>query len=128
METPSEALLLGQRLGLDPQLLGDIINTSTGQSWASSTNFPVPSVTINGATPPAHRNYDGGFVTKLAHKDLALACSAADVVGEPLKLGRLTERLYREIAAEGHEYANKDFSVVYKWLSEGGVANVGDKL
>lgn len=32
----SEAMLLGKKLGLDQQILGDIINTSTGQSWASS--------------------------------------------------------------------------------------------
>ena len=121
-------MLLGQRLGLDPQLLGDIINTSTGQSWSSSVNFPVPSVTIGATDPPAHREYAGGFVTKLAHKDLALAVAAADEVGEPLKLGRLTEALYRRIAAPDHEYSNKDFSVVYKWLSEGGAAELGDKL
>jgi 3-hydroxyisobutyrate dehydrogenase len=114
-------MLLGEHLGLDAQILGDIINTSTGQSWASSVNFPVPSVTIDNTDPPAHREYAGGFVTKLAHKDLALAVSAANEIGEPLKLGRLTEELYRKIAAPDHPYANKDFSIVYKWLSEGGV-------
>lgn len=45
----SEAMLLGKKLGLDQQILGDIINTSTGQSWASSvrshraTQFLVPT-------------------------------------------------------------------------------------
>jgi 3-hydroxyisobutyrate dehydrogenase len=31
-------MLLGKKLGLDQQILGDIINTSTGQSWASSVS------------------------------------------------------------------------------------------
>lgn len=36
-------MLLGKKLGLDQQILGDIINTSTGQSWASSVRpLPLP--------------------------------------------------------------------------------------
>lgn len=114
----SESMALGKRLGLDLQLLGDIINTSTGQSWASSTNFPVPSVTIGSTDPPAHRDYAGGFVTKLQYKDLALARNAAEVSGAPSILGKLTEETFRKIAQEGHPYANKDFSIIYKYVDE----------
>lgn len=114
----SEAMTLGKKLGLDMQLLGDIINTSTGQSWASSTNFPVPEVTIGSTDPPAHREYAGGFVTKLQHKDLALARNAAEVAGVKLRLGPITEETFRPIAQESHDYANKDFSIMYKYVSE----------
>lgn len=34
----SEAMLMGKKLGLDSELLGNIINTSTGQCWASSVS------------------------------------------------------------------------------------------
>jgi hypothetical protein len=35
----SEAMLMGKKLGLDSELLGNIINTSTGQCWASSVSY-----------------------------------------------------------------------------------------
>ena len=34
----AEAMLMGKKLGLDSELLGNIINTSTGQCWASSVS------------------------------------------------------------------------------------------
>ncbi|KAJ9094677.1 hypothetical protein QFC21_005834 [Naganishia friedmannii] len=114
----SEAMLLGKKLGLDQQILGDIINTSTGQSWASSTNFPVPHVQIGSSSPAAHRGYKDGFLTQLAHKDLVLALSAAKAVDSPLYVGELTEKVYSRMMQDGDEFANRDFSVVYKWLEE----------
>lgn len=40
--TISEVMLLGKRLGLDPQQLAEIINISTGRCWASE----VSSLTV----------------------------------------------------------------------------------
>jgi 3-hydroxyisobutyrate dehydrogenase len=37
----AEAMLLGQRLGLDPKVLASVINSSTGRCWASEVNNPV---------------------------------------------------------------------------------------
>lgn len=111
-------MLLGKKLGLDQQILGDIINTSTGQSWASSTNFPVPHVQIGSSSPAAHRGYKDGFLTQLAHKDLVLALSAAKAVDSPLYVGELTEKVYRRMMEDGEDFANRDFSVMYKWLEE----------
>lgn len=139
IQSYSEAMLLGKKLGLDQQILGDIINTSTGQSWASSvcfpylpfirpiltvplpnaqTNFPVPHVKIGDSSPAAHRNYKDGFLTQLAHKDLVLALAAAKAVDSPLYVGELTEKVYSRMMQDGEEFSNRDFSVVYKWLDE----------
>lgn len=63
----AEAMLLGQRLGLDPAVLAGVINSSTGGCWASSVNNPVPS-SLPGKSPPAERDYDGGFATALMLK------------------------------------------------------------
>ncbi len=38
----AEAMLLGQRLGLDPAVLAGVINNSTGACWSSRVNNPVP--------------------------------------------------------------------------------------
>ncbi|CAI0647565.1 unnamed protein product [Colletotrichum noveboracense] len=113
----SEAMLLGKRLGVDPQVLADIINNSTGRCWSSEINHPVPEVKVGHTSPPAHRQYAGGFVTSLAHKDLALAVKAAVEVNSPLPLGRRVEEVYRPLA-QTTEWGNRDFSVVYEALDE----------
>lgn len=136
----SEAMLLGKRLGVDPQVLADIINSSTGRCWSSEVSFtsstekriqvpeataytskqvnhPCPEVKAGEASPPAHRDYEGGFVTKLAHKDLALAVKAAEQAGVPLAFGKTVEETFRPLAASA-EYGNRDFSVIYEFLDQ----------
>ncbi|KAF5717643.1 3-hydroxyisobutyrate dehydrogenase [Fusarium globosum] len=115
----SEAMLLGKRLGVDPQVLADIINNSTGRCWSSEVNHPVPEVKVGDASPPAHRQYEGGFVTKLAHKDLALAVSAATGANVPLAVGRCVEETYRPLA-KSKEFGDRDFSVIYEALDISG--------
>ena len=57
--------LFCHRLGLDPKLLADVMNVSTGQSWSSQKYNPVPGV-VPGV--PASNNYDGGFGAALMLK------------------------------------------------------------
>lgn len=63
----AEAMLLGQKLGLDPVVLAGVVNSSTGGCWASSVNNPVP-YSLPDKSPPCERNYDGGFATALMLK------------------------------------------------------------
>ncbi|KAL6918476.1 hypothetical protein FSST1_009971 [Fusarium sambucinum] len=81
----------------------------------SEINHPVPEVQSGDSSPPAHRKYEGGFVTKLAHKDLALAVSAAKEAGVPLAIGRCVEETYRPLA-RSKEFGDRDFSVIYEAL------------
>ena len=63
----AEAMLLGQKLGLDAAVLAGVLNSSTGACWSSSVNNPVPSA-IPGKSPPCERDYEGGFATSLMLK------------------------------------------------------------
>ena len=63
----AEAMLLGQRLGVSPRVLAEVINNSTGACWSSSVNNPVPS-SIPEKSPPCERDYEGGFATVLMLK------------------------------------------------------------
>lgn len=63
----AEAMLLGQKLGLDPSVLAGVINSSTGACWASSVNNPVPGA-LPDKEPPCTRDYEGGFATSLMLK------------------------------------------------------------
>jgi 3-hydroxyisobutyrate dehydrogenase len=80
-------------------------------------NHPDPSVTVGTSSPPAHRKYEGGFVTKLAHKDLGLAVRAADEAHVPLELGKRCEEIYRPLA-NGQDWSNRDFSSVLQALND----------
>lgn len=77
---------LAVRLGLDPKVFNEIINSSTGRSWASEINNPVPG--LNPTAPPSS-NYNGGFSTALITKDLGLASS----VGKFMKAKSLLNKL-----------------------------------
>jgi 3-hydroxyisobutyrate dehydrogenase-like beta-hydroxyacid dehydrogenase len=79
-------------------------------------------VQVGNASPPAHRDYQGGFVTKLAHKDLALAVSAATEAKVPLEVGKLVERIYRPLA-QSEKFGPRDFSVIYEALGDPSVAS-----
>ncbi|KAL7291440.1 hypothetical protein TKK_0015024 [Trichogramma kaykai] len=107
----SEALNLGQRLGLDPKILTDIVNTSTGRCWSSEIYNPVPGV-VDGV--PSSKNYEGGFGVGLVAKDLGLAQASATRVGAPIALGSLSHQIYRTMMQQG--LAGKDFSVVYPFI------------
>lgn len=54
-------------------------------------------------------------MTKLAHKDLGLAVTAADSIGAPLDVGKFVEQSYRPLAND-EKWANRDFSVMYEAL------------
>lgn len=72
----AETMNLALRLGLDAKVFNEIINSSTGRSWASEINNPVPG--LNPTAPPSD-NYNGGFSTALITKDLGLASSVGEL-------------------------------------------------
>ncbi|KAG6909835.1 hypothetical protein DXG01_015108 [Tephrocybe rancida] len=104
-----EAMLLGQRLGLEPAVLAGVINSSTGGCWASSVNNPVPAA-LAGKSPPCERDYEGGFATALMLKDMGLAKDVAKQYTSPIPLGEAAEEMYRRVIKEQPELARKDFS------------------
>ena len=106
-----EAFALGEKLGLDPQKLFDIMSTSSGQSWSLTTYCPVPGPV---PTSPANRDYTGGFATALMLKDLKLAQNAAQSAGANTPLGAEAAQLYSLFAALG--YSGTDFSGIIQML------------
>ena len=74
----SEAFVLAEKLGLDPQKLFDISSKSSGQCWSMTTYCPVPGPV---PTSPANRDYQAGFTAAMMLKDLKLAQDAAKAAG-----------------------------------------------
>jgi 3-hydroxyisobutyrate dehydrogenase-like beta-hydroxyacid dehydrogenase len=98
---------------MDPKILAQVINTSSGRCWSSDTYNPVPGLMPN---VPASRDYNGGFGVDLMAKDLSLAVSAAHSVKSPLPLGAAAQQIYNQVS--NHGLGKKDFGVVYKWFEK----------
>jgi len=103
----SEAMALGDALGIDTEVLAGIINSSTGRCWSSDTYNPWPGVI---ETAPASRGYTGGFGADLMLKDLGLATEAARQAKQPVILGAVAQQLYQSMSQRGE--GGKDFSAI----------------
>ncbi|WCJ24332.1 3-hydroxyisobutyrate dehydrogenase mitochondrial [Euphorbia peplus] len=110
----SEALALGQSLGIEADTLTKVFNSSSARCWSSDSYNPVPGV-MEGV--PASRNYAGGFSTKLMAKDLNLAAASAEAVDLKCPLTSQALDIYREMMEAGHEM--KDFSCVFRHYYSG---------
>ena len=107
MVAVAEGMALGAKLGIDPEALAGVVNSSSGRCWSSDICNPWPNVSENA---PASRGYQGGFATQLMLKDLGLAIEAATQVKQPLVLGGLVQQLYQQRCLQGHEQL--DFSSI----------------
>lgn len=103
----SEAMALGNALGIDTKVLAGIINSSTGRCWSSDTYNPWPGII---ETAPAARGYTGGFGAELMLKDLGLATEAAKQAHQPVILGAVAQQLYQAMSLRGD--GGKDFSAI----------------
>lgn len=95
-----EALLTGQRFGLDPATMVEVMNASTGRNFNTEVTI-VPHVIEGG--------YGTGFALPLMTKDVVIAADLADELG----IDAPTLRLMREHWAAGlAAVGNTDFTHV----------------
>jgi len=111
MIATSEAMTMGQKLGLDPQTLFDVISTSSGQTWALTHHCPVPGPVPASA---ANRDFTPGFSAELMVKDLSLAQDAARSAQSAAPMGALAAQLFQIFVAKG--YGPKDYAAIIKML------------
>ncbi|WP_067662004.1 3-hydroxyisobutyrate dehydrogenase [Nocardia miyunensis] len=102
----SEAIVLGEKLGLAHDKFFDVVSTASGQSWALTTNCPVPGPV---PTSPANNDYKPGFATALMTKDLNLAANALRDNGVQGRIGQLAADIYNDFNQVG---SSTDFSAV----------------
>lgn len=108
----SEALVLGEKLGLSHQAFFDVVSTASGQSWSLTTYCPVPGPV---PTSPANNDYKPGFATALMNKDLGLAVEALRANGVEGRIGQLAAEIYREF---NETSGDRDFSAIITEVRE----------
>lgn len=103
----SEALVVGAKAGVDPDLMYEVVSKATGNSvmWTRS----VPERILKG-------NFQQAFSIDLLFKDLELATSLGKDTGVPLPLTNLAQQLYEIARARGH--GGEDICAVIRPLEE----------
>jgi 3-hydroxyisobutyrate dehydrogenase len=105
----SEALLVGQRFGLDPSVMIDVMNVSTGKNF--NTENVMKQHVISGA-------FASGFALGLLAKDVKIAADLASAIDVDSPLTRLSSALLGE--ARDQVGGEKDHTLAYTWWEKRG--------
>jgi 3-hydroxyisobutyrate dehydrogenase len=103
----SEALIAGQRFGLDPAVMLDIINGSSGRSNATENKWP------NFVLP---EKFEAGFAVRLMVKDIKLALALEQAGGVPSSASEAVVAVWE--AAMPEIPADADHTAIARWLTE----------
>jgi 3-hydroxyisobutyrate dehydrogenase-like beta-hydroxyacid dehydrogenase len=94
-------MVLGTKLGIDPQRLFEVLKVSSGQS--NSLERAVPNYILP-------RKFDAAYSVEGIIKDLESAIQAAKANGVRLLLPTVAQQMYQEARGLGH--GQKDVSAV----------------
>lgn len=108
-----EAFALAKKLDLDIKLFNDILSVSSGRSWVTEYNNPVPSLD---ESSPSSKNYDGGFSSQLLLKDIRLALGASKEKNLDLAALNTSEKVYSKMVCADNEAKFKDMSYVFQHI------------
>ncbi|HYM29892.1 MAG TPA: NAD(P)-dependent oxidoreductase [Candidatus Cybelea sp.] len=100
----AEALLVGQRFGLDPAVMVDILNASTGRNNATDVKFKQQIL---------NRSFAAGFTMGLMAKDLATMVELAHDTATPVPFAELCAKLWSDAAVQLGADADHTASVQY---------------
>lgn len=107
MVATSEVMAMGVKAGLDPRLLIDIINASSGRNSATQDKFPRAIIP---------RTFDFGFATGLSYKDVRLCVEEAEAMGVPMVVGGAVREMLAITKARFG--ADSDFTHIARLLEE----------
>jgi 3-hydroxyisobutyrate dehydrogenase-like beta-hydroxyacid dehydrogenase len=80
----AEAMAMGVKAGVDPAVMLDILNASSGRN--SATQDKIPKHVLN-------RKFDFGFANALSFKDVRLCLEEAEALGVPMVVGAAVRQM-----------------------------------
>jgi 3-hydroxyisobutyrate dehydrogenase-like beta-hydroxyacid dehydrogenase len=104
----SEAIALGQAVGLDMETMLDVLNMSSGHNSATGDKFPNHVLT---------ESYSSGFSNTLMVKDLRLYLESVAAQRSPQIIARVTENIWQRFA---EAEPGADFTRVYPFVEGAG--------
>jgi 3-hydroxyisobutyrate dehydrogenase len=103
----SEALIVGERFGLDPKIMVDIMNVSTGRNFSTENTIKGQVLT---------RAFASGFALGLMAKDVKIAADLAGGLDLDAPILRLASARFGDAA--GAVGGDKDHTVAYSFWEE----------
>jgi 3-hydroxyisobutyrate dehydrogenase len=103
----TEGLAIGKKLGLDPDVMTDVLNVSTGGSWISQTQMKQRITS---------RKFDDAFKLELMVKDIGIALRLAGDEAIPAPLCGTGLQLWR--AAAHHAGKGSSISEMVRWVED----------
>lgn len=103
----AEVLCISRELGVDDEILCQVINQSSGGSYVFEKN--VPKYMMTGDHTP-------GFRLDLMRKDVGLFTDSAREVNGFIPISNLVEQLYNAVVNQGN--GEKNYTCIHKWLEE----------
>ncbi|MEH7235884.1 NAD(P)-dependent oxidoreductase [Bacillus sp. JJ1562] len=104
----AEAFSIGEKFGINPNLLFNVLNQSGGRSHQFSKRFPFV----------LERDFDGRFSIELGEKDLGIGINLSKSLGIPTPIASLIQQIYSITKYEG--YGKEDIVSVVKIYEEWG--------
>lgn len=100
-----EGLVIGKRFGLDPAVMTDVLNESTGMSWVSKTHIRQRVTS---------RTFDDPFKLALMVKDIGIATELGRDAELPTPVSALAQQLWRAAALDAEPGAS--VSEMMRWI------------
>ncbi|MFI4931295.1 MAG: NAD(P)-dependent oxidoreductase [Burkholderiales bacterium] len=101
----AEALTVGTRCGLDPAVMTDVLNASTGGSWITRTQMHQRVIS---------RRFDDPFKLELMLKDIGIALAIAREAGIPMPLCEAGHPLWQ--VADQARGPGASISELVRWI------------
>jgi len=113
----AEGLAMGKQFGLEPDVMTDVLNASTGSSWITRNHIKQRITS---------RTFDDPFKLGLMVKDIGIAMELADTMKLPVRLSALNQELWQ--AAQRQAVENASVSEMVRWLEqETGIEIINDR-
>jgi len=103
----AEGLVIGKRHGLDPAVMNEVLNESTGMSWITQNHI---------AQRILSRKFDDPFKLDLMVKDIGIAMALAREAALPLPVSALGEELWNAALREAGE--GRSVSELIRWVEQ----------
>ena len=110
----AEALVLGTKAGLRLETMLEVINASSGRSFATEKIIPPTMQT---------RTFDFGFRTELMYKDVRLCIEEAENLGVSMWLGGSVKQLWSHAMNQGG--AKQDFTTILHLFEDWNKVKIG---
>lgn len=107
MAIAAEAITAGVKAGIDPSIMVEVINTSSGRNNATQDKFPRAVL---------NRTFDQGFSTGLMFKDVRLCLEEIERMGLDLEVSKAVAATWKK--SNERFGADSDHTIIVKMIEE----------